>query len=98
MYKCDGCGMVFEEPVKLKYPLCRLDGQTYYDYDHVCPFCGCEGIEFVEECEECGEYCYEHELTDIDDKAVCLECAKKERSPYKGINSAFDAVFKMLEA
>ena len=97
MYKCDGCEMVFDEPVKLKYPLCSIDGKQYYDFDNVCPFCGSEGIEFVEECEECGEYCYERELVEKGDKMVCRECADLELSPYHGCNTAMDAVFKMLE-
>lgn len=96
MYKCASCGMVFEETVKLKFPLCRIDGQQYYDPDYVCPFCGSDDIDYVEECEKCGEYFYEDELAD-DERVICKECAGLEHSPYHGCNTAMEAVFKMLE-
>ena len=97
MYKCDGCGAVFEQAAKLKYPLCRIDGQQFYDHDYVCPFCGSDSIEYAEECDVCGEYCFECELADSFDRVICKNCANNERSPYAGINTAAEAVFKILE-
>lgn len=97
MYKCCSCGMVFEEADKAKYPLCVIDGVQFYDHDYVCPFCRSDEIDYVEECEECGEYFPEDEMIERGDSLICTECANAERNPYTGCNTAAEAVFKMLE-
>lgn len=97
MYKCAICGMVFDEPAKVRYPLCRIDGQQFYDHDHVCPFCGSDGIDYVEQCDECGEYYFDDDLVEDGDRLLCRDCSDNHRNPYHGCNTAMDAVFKMLE-
>lgn len=78
MYKCDSCGAIFDEPDSIKYLLCRIDGTQYYDNDQVCPFCQSDGFGWVEECDRCGEYFHEDELTFTDDGVVCYDCSGVE--------------------
>ncbi len=52
MYKCDICGLVFDKP----FPRHELNGDgehTWTEHFWVCPVCGEDHMEAVEECPVC---------------------------------------------
>jgi len=86
MHYCTNCNKEFDEP--------RIEKTTYEDYFGVvnefknhhsmnlekCPYCGSDEIEEMETCDNCGEYCLEHDLTDTSEMVgmgvgrVCPDC------------------------
>lgn len=75
MYKCLHCGELFDEPENKRYELCRIDGQSQWAYDHVCPICGCCEFEPVERCVACGEYFSGDQFEDTDEYPhICKTC------------------------
>lgn len=82
MYKCLDCGHVFEEPKRVNADdyygvsgMFESRSTTYYD---VCP--ECEGsIEEAKQCEICGEYFMDDELTDTTEyiNGGCGDCCEQ---------------------
>lgn len=70
MYKCNNCRSEFEEPstkniiAEEHLGISNLfQTRTRLDID-VCPNCGDEDLEEIQQCEICGEWFNEEELTD----------------------------------
>lgn len=82
MFKCEECGMVFDEPniYKEKH---GLDAPPYEIFSE-CPFCGGHFVE-AEKCELCGEWNVPRELT----MGVCDECIYGYKL-YKRCKNVFD--------
>lgn len=69
MYKCVECESVFEEPLKESEdctPGGAFEGGSFIRYYTVCPNCQSEGYLEAKECDCCGEYFFEEELTDTE--------------------------------
>ena len=67
MFICRECGAVSEE----LHRKCFDDLDTMFQgYTMVCPFCHSDEVEDAVECEKCGKYVAEDELTE----GLCTEC------------------------
>lgn len=59
MYKCNVCGAEFETPREVTEREREEDGFIHVWVDSLCPSCGDDDFDEVEECTECGQLCAE---------------------------------------
>ena len=72
MYKCNDCGLIFEEPSNYsedRTPGGVSEGGSFIEHYVGCPRCG-GSFDEAEECEECGKYYNIYELED----GICDKC------------------------
>ena len=75
MYKCLDCGHVFEEPKQYsedRTPGGAFEGGSFIEHYTGCPLCS-GAFEEAKQCEICGEYFTDDELTDT----TCGDCCKQ---------------------
>lgn len=65
--KCNDCGGIFDEPMKVRERHIEVEGYAYETFV-ICPYCGSGGIEETAACIICGE-----EQDDI----ICPSCVDK---------------------
>lgn len=71
MYKCNGCGEVFEQPKEAREAHGFTDGT--HETLSVCPCCGADYSE-AEQCKQCGEWRFEDEIFG----GLCADCLESE--------------------
>ena len=54
MYKCEGCGQIFLEPISKKERIGEYMGVSSYEEYPVCPYCGHDELASVNFC-KCGQ-------------------------------------------
>lgn len=73
-YKCHECGEHFEDPRTLVYTDTDVGYSAYRtSSETVCPECGSNDYDESDECELCGNDCFEFDLTD----GVCDKCMRE---------------------
>ena len=73
MYRCLDCGKAFENPREYSECIGSFWGDPAYQTFEECPYC-CGDIEELVQCEICGGYVSEEDLTN----GVCECCAREE--------------------
>lgn len=71
MYKCNGCGEVFEQPKEARETHGFTDGT--HETLSVCPCCSADYSE-AEQCKQCGEWHFEDEIFG----GLCADCITDE--------------------
>lgn len=81
MYKCLGCGHIFEEPKQYsedRTPGGACEGGSFIEHYTGCPVCS-GAYEEAKQCEICGEYFTSDELTDTTEyiNGGCGDCCEQ---------------------
>ena len=81
MYKCLDCGHIFEEPKQYsedRTPGGAFEGGSFIEYYTGCPVCS-GAYEEAKQCEICGEYFTDDELTDTTEyiNGGCGDCCEQ---------------------
>lgn len=70
-YRCNYCDTCFDEPVAIRHTeFCGEFRRTYFE--HLCPICGGDSYERVNECPKCGSPKAESEILCGDCKSSLL--------------------------